>query len=254
MKNNFPEIIFEDANYLVINKPAGLIVHGGSGIKERVLTDLIIERYPQIKEVGEDDLRPGIVHRLDKEVSGVMVIAKTQEAFLSLKKQFKNRDIYKEYLALAHGKLPRDEGEINFPIKRAKDGYKMAAIPYNSQTLLKRETLKNRDTGNIIALEKARSAVTLFKVIKQFINFAYLSIRIKTGRTHQIRVHFHAYGHPLVGDNLYYTSKTKAKNAKIKLGRIFLVANNLSFKNLEGEILNFKIDLPVELAVKMPKN
>ncbi len=254
MKNKFPEIIFEDKNYLVINKPAGLIVHGGPGIKEEVLTDLITERYPEIKKVGEDQLRPGIVHRLDKEVSGVMVIAKTKEAFDSLKKQFKNRDIYKEYLALVHGQVIKDDGEINFPIKRAREGYKMAAIPFNSQTLLNRQTLKNRDAGNISALEKAKSAITLFKVIQRFINFTYLSVRIKTGRTHQIRVHFHAFGHPLAGDNLYCTSKTKAKNSKIKLGRIFLVANHLSFKNLEGEIYKFKIDLPAELKLKMPKH
>ena len=254
MKKNLPEIIFEDENYLIINKPAGLIVHGGPGIKEEVLVDFLIKRYPKIKEVGDDILRPGIVHRLDKEVSGLMVIAKTKDAFENLKKQFKNRDIHKEYLALVHGQINKDEEEINFPIKRARDGYKMAAIPFNSQKILTRENLKNRDVGNIQALAKARAAVTTFKVIKRFINFTYLSVKIKTGRTHQIRVHLHAYGHPLVGDNLYFTSKSKIKNKKINLGRIFLVANNLSFKDLSGEIKNFQIDLPLELIDKMPKN
>lgn len=254
MKNTFPEIIFEDTNYLVINKPAGLIVHGGPGIKDEVLTDLLVKRYPALKEVGDDSLRPGIVHRLDKEVSGLMVIAKTNNAFENLKEQFKNRNIHKEYLALAHGQIDKDEEEINFPIKRARDGYKMAAIPFNSEKILNREHLKNRDAGNITALTKAKPAVTIFKVIKRFINFTYLSVKIKTGRTHQIRVHLHAYGHPLVGDNLYATSKTKAKNKKIDLDRIFLVANNLSFKDLGGEIKSFKIDLPAELINKMPKN
>ena len=254
MKKNFPEIIFEDKNYLVINKPAGLIVHGGPGIKEDVLTDLIIKKYPKIKEVGDDILRPGIVHRLDKEVSGLMVIAKTKDSFDNLKKQFKNRDIHKEYLALVHGQINKDEEEINFPIKRARDGYKMAAVPFNSQKILSRENLKNRDAGNIKALTKSKMAITSFKVIKRFINFTYLSIKIKTGRTHQIRVHLHAYGHPLVGDNLYFTSKTKIKNKKINLNRIFLVANNLSFKDLTGEIKEFKINLPDELINKLPKN
>lgn len=242
-----PEIIFADENYLVINKPAGLTVHGGTAVKDKTLTDWLLENYPTIKNVGEDPIRPGIVHRLDKEVSGLMVIAKNNLAFTDLKNQFQKRDINKQYLALVHGQVSKDEGEINFPIKRAKDGYKMAAMPINSGTLSKKINLQNRDEGNLAGWLKAKEAITKFKVIKKFINYTFLEIKIKTGRTHQIRVHFFAYGHPLVGDNLYFTKKTKLKNQKLNLGRIFLVANHLSFTDLTGEEKNFTIKLPLEL-------
>jgi 23S rRNA pseudouridine1911/1915/1917 synthase len=254
MKNKFPEIIFEDENYLVINKPAGLIVHGGPGIKEKTLVDFLLKKYPEIKNVGEDSLRPGIVHRLDKDASGLMVITKTQSAFLSLKKQFKERDINKKYLALVHGKIRKDYDEINFTIKRAEKGYKMAALPLNVDKLLVRKTPKSRDRGNIEGLFKAKPASTTFQVLKKFVNYTYVEIMIKTGRTHQIRVHFFAYGHPLVGDNLYSSRKTREKNKKLNLGHVFLVASQLSFCNLENKKINFSIDLPEELKNVLPKN
>ncbi len=249
----FPEIIFEDANYLVINKPAGLTVHGGSGIDEITLADLLLARMPDIATVGEDPIRPGIVHRLDKEVSGLMVIAKTEDAFRSLKEQFQKRDINKEYLALVHGQLSKDEDEINFPIKRSRDGHKMAALPLNVDQLLHRRRPQSRDEGNITGLFKAREAITQFQVLKKFINYTYVSVKIKTGRTHQIRVHFFAYGHPLAGDNLYFTKKTKVKNEKLGLGRVFLVASRLAFKDLAGEQREFALNLPIELEARLPK-
>ncbi|MFA5024607.1 MAG: RluA family pseudouridine synthase [Patescibacteria group bacterium] len=248
-----PQIIFEDNNYLVINKPAGLAVHGGGNIKEPTLADWLIARYPKILEVGDDPARPGIVHRLDKDVSGLMVVAKTQASFESLKNKFKDREINKEYLALVYGQIANETGEINFSIKRANKGFKMAALPLNTDNLLTRHNPKNRDQGNIDGFFKARLAETEFKVLKRFINYTLLSVKIKTGRTHQIRVHFFAYGHPLVGDDLYYTKKTKEKNKKLKLGRVFLVANHLSFRDLDGEKHDFKIDLPLELKNWLPK-
>lgn len=254
MLNKFPEIIFEDDNYLVIDKPADLIVHGGPGITDTTLADLLIEKYPEIKDVGEDKIRPGIVHRLDKEVSGLMVIAKNNESFKSLKEQFKDRDVNKIYIALVHGKIEKDYDEINFPIKRAKEGYKMAALPLNVENLLVRKSPKSRDKGNIEGLFKARPASTSFQVIKRFINYTLLEVNIKTGRTHQIRVHFSAYGHPLVGDNLYYTKKSKEKNKKINLGRVFLVATQLSFFDLKGEKKEFSLEMPEELNNFLPKN
>lgn len=254
MKNNFPEIIFEDNNYLVINKPAGLIVHGGPSIKDETLVDLLLEKYPDIKKVGDDPIRPGIVHRLDKEVSGLMVIAKTPESFSDLKRQFQERDVNKKYLALAHGRIDKDYDEIDFSIKRAKEGYKMAALPHNAEDLLTRRSPKSRDKGNIAGVFKAKEALTSFQVIKRFINYTYVEVEIKTGRTHQIRVHFSAYSHPLVGDNLYSTKKSKAKNLKIGINRIFLVAHNLTFFNLEKEEKKFSIELPEELKKFLPEN
>jgi len=246
--NNFPNIIYEDNNYLVINKPAGLTVHGGGNIKEKTLADFLIEQYPDIKNVGDDPIRPGLVHRLDKEVSGLMVIAKNNESFIHLKAQFKDRDVNKEYIALVHGKMTADFGSINFPIKRSREGYKMAAMPLNTFDLLSRRKPTDRDQGNLEGIFKAREAITEYSVLQKFINYTLLKVKIKTGRTHQIRVHFFALGHPLVGDNLYFNKKSKVQNKKINLERIFLFAHNLKFKSLEGETKDFTLDMPEELT------
>lgn len=246
-KNLEPTIIFENEDYLIINKPAGLIVHGGSGIIEPVLTDWLRQHYPDIENVGDDPLRPGLVHRLDKEASGLMIITKNQKAFTYFKKQFQNRRIIKKYLALAYGQISKDEDTISFPIRRAKDGYKMAALPISSKTITDKNKPNNRDRGTLKAQEESKEAITEFNVLKRYINYTLLDVKIKTGRTHQIRVHFYAYGYPLLGDPLYNTKKTKVKNQKINLGRIFLVANSLSFKDPNGEKQSFTIDLPIEL-------
>ncbi len=243
-----PIIIFENEDYLIINKPAGLIVHGGPGITEPALTDWLRKLYPFIENVGEDPLRPGLVHRLDKEASGLMVIAKNQKSFDHFKKQFKNRRITKKYIALAYGHINKDEDIINFPIKRAHDGYKMAALPTSSEAITDKNKPNNRDRGTLRAQEESREAITEFNVIKRYINYTLLEVKIKTGRTHQIRVHLYAYGHPLLGDPLYFTKKTKVRNQKINLGRIFLVASELSFKDLNKEKQTFNIELPTELS------
>jgi len=224
--------IFENKKFLVINKPAGLLVHGADHIKELTLIDQLLKKYPSLKKVGEDPVRPGIMHRLDKQVSGLMVIAKTQPAFEHLKQQFHERKTIKLYTALVHGKIDKDEAEINFPIQRSSKGHKMAALPL---------TTKGKPT------EAGRQAITEFEIIKRFINYTLLKVKIKTGRTHQIRVHLTAYGHPLVGDDLYGTRKTKEKNKKINLGRIFLVATELSFLDLDNKKHTYKIDLPRNL-------
>ena len=192
----------------------------------------MLKKYPQIEKIGEDKFRPGIVHRLDKEASGLMVIAKTQASFDNLKLQFQNKQIFKEYTALVYGQVEKNYDKITFPIKRAEAGYKMAAVPKNFS--------ENND-------DNTKDAITEFDIKKRFINFTLLNVRIKTGRTHQIRVHMHSYGHPIVGDPLYHTKKTKELNNKINLDRIFLVATRLSFKDLDGQKQNFKIDIPAEL-------
>lgn len=247
MKNSNFSIIQESDDYLVIYKPAGLIVHGGPGIKEKTLVDFLLEKYPKIKKVGDDPLRPGIVHRLDKEVSGLMVIAKNQASFENLKNQFQTRQIIKEYTALVYGRINKDEGEINFPIKRASSGHKMAALPMMKNGLIDKHSLSARDRGTNMALLTAREAITIFRVKQKLINYTLLQLRIKTGRTHQIRVHLSAYGHPLVGDDLYGTAKTRIKNKKIALNRIFLFSQKLSFKDKTGETQEFVIELEPEL-------
>ena len=227
-----PEIIFENNDYLVSNQPAGLLTHGAAHITEPTLVTWLLKKYPAIKEVGEDPERPGIVHRLDKDVSGLMVIAKNQETFQLLKKQFQNRTIKKEYTALVYGKLPKDEDEIDFPIKRASEGYKMAAVPKNF--------VAQHD-------ETVRIAITKIAILKKLINYTLIKATIKTGRTHQIRVHLAAYGHPLVGDNLYGTKMTRIKNKKQGWPRIFLVSTRLEFKDQAGEKQKFQVNLPTDL-------
>ncbi len=249
-----PTIIFEDENYLVIDKPAGLAVHPGGNIVGATLKDWLLNHYPAIKNVGEDESRPGIMHRLDMDVSGLMVVAKNQKSYENLKKQFQGRKVVKEYIALVHGQVSKDDDLIDFPIKRSKDGYKMAALPKNTEALLTRRSPKNRDQGNLEGFFKSKESITEFSVSKRFVNYSLLDIKIKTGRTHQIRVHLYAYGHPLAGDPLYFTKKTKVKNEKLNLGRVFLFANKLSFKNLEGGILSFALEMPKELKDKLPKN
>ena len=225
-------IIKKTKEYLIINKPAGLIVHGALHIKEPGLADELIKKFPKIKKVGDDPARPGIVHRLDKPASGLMVVAQTNDSFDNLKKQFQKRTVAKYYIALVYGQIKADEGVIDFPIYRSKGGYKMVALPRT----VKRE--KN---------PLGRAALSEFEVIKRYINYTLLRVRIKTGRTHQIRVHMAAYGHPVVGDDLYGTIKTKIKNQKLGLGRIFLHAYRLEFDNLRGERKKYEIELPAEL-------
>ncbi len=159
-------------------------------------------------------------------------MAKTSESFSNLKTQFKKKLIKKEYVALVYGKIKKENGVIDFPIKRAVLGHKMAALPLTAKGG------KNME---------GRRAVTEFEVIKRYINYTLAKLTIKTGRTHQIRVHLSAYGYPIAGDNLYGTKKTRALNKKLGLGRIFLVAVKLSFKDLAGAEKTYKIQLPEKI-------
>ena len=217
------KIVADKEDYLIINKRAGLIVHPGSGIAEPTLVNGILSKYPEIKNVGEDTNRPGIVHRLDKEASGLILVAKNQKAFKFFKNQFKNRKILKEYICLAHGKIEED-GSINKPIGRSlrKDG-KMAV--HTQET------------------EKDRQAKTEYGVIKQIKNYTLLRVKIHTGRTHQIRVHLYSIGHPIAGDKLYKIKRIKPAD----LDRLFLHATKLGFKNLDNSWVEYESNLPVKL-------
>ncbi|TSC96200.1 MAG: 23S rRNA pseudouridine synthase [Parcubacteria group bacterium Athens1014_10] len=216
------EIIFEDKNFLIINKPAGLIVHPSAAHRKETLVNILLNYFPEIKNVGEDEFRPGIVHRLDKEASGLLAIAKTQKAFEYLKKQFQDRQIEKEYLVLVHGRIKEKKGKIELPIGRLpKKGFKMS-------------------TGYF---SKAKPALTEYELIKYINDYSFLKVKTKTGRTHQIRVHLKALGYPVVGDKIYKPKKSK----KVKLDRIFLHCHKLGFHDLENKKQNFEIGLPDEL-------
>lgn len=232
------DIIADTEEYLVVNKPAGLVVHGAPHIKEYTLIDAILKKYPKIGQIGEDPDRPGIMHRLDKEVSGLMVIAKTQDSFDNLKKQFQKRTMEKSYVGLVRGELKKENDIIDFPIDRSSSGHKMAALPKTHRGF------KN---------EEGKMSITEFSTIKKYINYTLLSIKIKTGRTHQIRVHMAAYGHPIVGDALYGTPTTKSQDRKIGIKRNFLFACKLGFTDLKGDKQFFEIEMPEELKTILYK-
>lgn len=228
-ENDLPDItiIEETDDYIVIDKTSQILSHKTKHSDKMSVADWAINYTPQIAEVGDDaKTRPGIVHRLDRDVSGVMVIAKTQDSFENLKEQFHNRETKKEYIALAHGLDFEDSDDIDFRL------------------------IKNRRTGKISALPKSsesgKDAFTKYIVKKRFTSSTLLSLIPKTGRTHQLRVHLFAKGNPIVGDTLY-SSKNFSKKLDKTLGRIFLHAHKLTFKNLNGEKKTYTSPLPKEL-------
>ncbi|MFA6526633.1 MAG: RluA family pseudouridine synthase [Candidatus Buchananbacteria bacterium] len=219
------KIINDTPDYLVIEKPAGLLVHPTDRGETNTLIDWVVSQYPELKNIGEDPRRAAIVHRLDKEVSGLMVIPKTQVAFEYFKKLFKLRQIEKRYAALVYGEVKSDAGEVNFPIGRSKDSEGLfAATPVESGI--------------------GKPAKTKFWVKTRYKNFTLLEVEIMTGRTHQIRVHMKALGHPIVGDELY---KIRGLRKKMDASRIFLHAASLSFTDLKGKEKKYEAKLPNEL-------
>ena len=220
-------IIYDDDDILVINKPAGLTVH--KGIKtETTLADLLVEYYPKIINVGDDKMRPGIVHRLDKDTSGLIAVAKNNAAFDFLKEQFKNRRVEKKYTVLVLGRVENQRGKIDSKIGRFGD---------------KQITINQSDNAKF-KIDKYREAVTEYKVLKYFNDYTLCEVKPKTGRMHQIRVHFKSIGHPVAGDKKYYFKKQK--NALI-FPRQFLHASYLSFSLPNGSRMAFEADLPEDL-------
>lgn len=222
------KIIYEDEDVLAVNKPAGLMVHPDPKRKDKdedTLVDWLAKDYPEIKKVGDEPkLRPGIVHRLDKETSGVLVIAKNQRAFEFLKRQFQERVVKKEYLALVRGVLNEPKGVIDLPIGKSKKDFRKRAA-------------KVGVTGKI------REAVTEYEVVKRFGGYTLVKVFPKTGRTHQIRVHFKAIGHPVVCDKLYGPKKQNC----LGLQRHFLHASSLEIALPSGGRIKLEADLPDDL-------
>lgn len=220
------KIIEDKDDFLIIEKPARLLVHSTDKGETDTLVDWLLSKYPELRQIGDDPQRPAIVHRLDKDVSGLMVIPKTQEAFEYFKKQFKLRTLTKKYTALVHGQIERDEDDITFAIGRSKSNPGLFAA---------------RSVGQLEEFS-GKPAHTKFNVTKRFVNHTLLEVQILTGRTHQIRVHLLAYGHPIVGDPLY------GKKPNKELGRIFLHANHLSFTGPDAQEYAFESPLPEALA------
>jgi 23S rRNA pseudouridine1911/1915/1917 synthase len=212
------EVLYEDSDVVVVNKAAGVVVHAGAGHTRGTLVNALLHHFGSLSSAS-GELRPGIVHRLDRDTSGVLVVARTDKAHQGLAKQFRDREVEKSYLALVHGRMKQPEGRITTPITRDPV----------------RRTRMTTKTG------AGRSAITEYRVIEQFEHFAYLAVRIGTGRTHQIRVHLASIHHPIVGDRLYGAPASG-------LGRFFLHAHRLRFRSPStNQWIAVESPLPAEL-------
>ena len=180
------DIIYEDNDIIVINKPKGLVVHPGNGNPDHTLVNAVMARCKgSLSGIG-GKIRPGIVHRLDKDTSGLIIVAKNDKAHIGLSEQLKNKEIKKTYIALVRGNIQENEATIQMPIGRStKDRKKMAVT------------------------KKGKEAITHFKVLKRYGKYTLLEVKIETGRTHQIRVHMAEIGHPVVGDMVYSNGKNE---------------------------------------------
>lgn len=212
---NIPlDIVYEDDDVIVINKPQGMVVHPAPGHDDHTLVNALLYHCPLSTINGT--FRPGIVHRIDKDTSGLLMVAKNDKAHRSLAKQLKDKTNIREYVALVHGRIAEDEGTINAPIGRSlKDRKKQAVV------------------------KDGRNAVTHFEVLKRYRDYTFVKCILETGRTHQIRVHMKYIGHPLVGDPLYGPKKTIKGNGQ------FLHAGKLGFVHpTTGKLLIFEAPLP----------
>ncbi len=215
-------IIYEDAHLLVIDKPAGMVVHPSPGHSQGTLVNALLHHCGEQLAIGGVE-RPGIVHRLDKDTSGLIVVAKTDSAFQGLSHQFKSREIKKEYLAIVHGHLKEKSGVMDFPIGRHRVHRKKMA-----------------------AIAQGRSAETRYQVLKEFENYSLVQAFPKTGRTHQIRVHFSNLGHAILGDPLY--GRGLPRSLSNTISRQALHASRLTLTHPEtGKLLQFMAKLPSDM-------
>lgn len=211
------DIIYEDRDIIVVNKPSGMVVHPAPGNPDNTLVNALLFHLKNLSEVGEPE-RPGIVHRLDKQTSGVLIVAKTDQSYKSLVKQFKEREVEKIYLGIVHGNFAEKEGTIDMPIGRNRIHRKKMTV-----------TAKG-----------GKPSVTEFKVEKNLGEFSLLKINPKTGRTHQIRVHLSHIGHPILGDIKY-----GKQSEKLDVKRFMLHAKSLKLRHPRNKkIVKFIAPLP----------
>jgi len=214
------DIIFEDSHLIVVNKPRGMVVHPAAGNYQGTLVNALLKHCQDLSGIG-GVIRPGIVHRLDKDTSGVMVVAKTDQAHLSLAQQIKERTASRRYLAIVHGNIKENAGAIDAPIGRHPvDRKRMAVVFVNS-----------------------KPAITRFKVLERFGNYTLVQCSLQTGRTHQIRVHMAYIGHPVVGDPQYGPSK-----CEFDINGQALHSAELTFTHpVTGQVMHFTAPLPADM-------
>lgn len=218
------DILFEDEDLLVINKPAGLIVHPNSVYNSKsdqqdTLVNRLLHHYPNIKNVGEDPLRPGIVHRLDRDTTGVMIVVKTQEAFVAMKQILKDREVERKYIAIVENLFPNTRGTIDAPIGNSGQGIKFDVVIDGKFARTHYRVLQNIEESNVSIIE----------------------CKLETGRTHQIRVHMSAIGHKVLGDYLYNP------NSRFKAPRTMLHSHSLKFTH-------FKTGKEIKVVCEVPKD
>ena len=212
------DIIYEDDDVMVINKPSGLVVHPGNGNKENTLVNALVNHSNKLSKIN-GEFRPGIVHRIDKDTSGLLLVAKTDEAHISLSNQLKEKNINRVYIALVKGVINHDTGEIDAPIGRdEKDRKKMTVTSKNS-----------------------KNAVTHFRVLKRFKNATLIECKLDTGRTHQIRVHMKYINHPVINDPVYYNNKNNKSFGQM------LHAKTIGFIHpITNKYMEFSVEPPKE--------
>lgn len=248
------DIIYEDEYLMVVNKPRGLVVHPGAGTSEPTLANgLLYHCGDNLSDLGGND-RPGIVHRIDKDTSGLLMIAKTNSIHEALKKQLSNHSISRVYIALVHGKFNEKTGYIDYPIMRdPKNRIKKIALDRNKQQYLLKCRNENvssiTEYSNFIKSVGAREAYTSYEVISSFKDFSLLRCRLKTGRTHQIRVHMASIGHPIVGDPLYGLKKTPWRED----GQMLHAALLGFIHPIREEFIEFSVSPPEDFQAKISK-
>ena len=211
------EVVYEDDDIIVVNKPKGLVVHPANGNPDGTLVNAIMAMCKESLSGIGGELRPGIVHRLDKDTSGLLIVAKNDKAHINMSEQIKNRQVTKKYIALVRGVIQEDDATIDMPIGRSTKDRKKMAVTKNG-----------------------KQAVTHFKVLKRYPKYTLLEVKIDTGRTHQIRVHMAEIGHPVVGDMVY----SNGKNDFGIQGQM-LHAKSLDFKHpITGNQMHLEAELP----------
>ncbi len=210
------DIVYEDDDLMIINKPSGVVVHPGAGNYDNTLVNGLVNYTNNLSNIN-GDVRPGIVHRLDKDTSGLMVVAKNNKSHELLSEMFKNHDIKRTYVALANGVIPYNKGTIDVPIKR-----------------------DDKHFDKMMACEDGKKAITHFKVLKRYNNYTLLSLNLETGRTHQIRVHLAYLGYPVYNDPVY-------SGKSCTLFGQFLHSKEIDFVHpITGKKLHFEVPLPNE--------
>lgn len=220
------EVVYEDSDVIVVNKPKGLVVHPANGNWDGTLVNAIMAICKDSLSGIGGEVRPGIVHRLDKDTSGLLIIAKNDKAHINMSNEIKNREVKKVYIALVRGIVAENEATINMPIGRS-----------------------NKDRKKMAVVKNGKEAITHFKVIKRFDKYTLLEVKIDTGRTHQIRVHLSEIGHPVVGDEIY----SNGKNEFGVHGQL-LHAKSLDFKHpITGKDMHLEAELPEEFRSVLKK-